>query len=84
MLKKMLPVAIAILLIVPIGIAQKDIPSGYEGVSWTKVVPLKKACLVKFDENSLVDDFAYMAAIPASTFYDAETCLLYTSPSPRD
>ena len=80
MLKKMLPVAIAILLIVPIGIAQKDIPSGYEGVSWTKVVPLKKACLVKFDENSLIDDFAYMAAIPASTFYDTETDRIYSYP----
>ncbi len=81
MLKKMFPVAVALLLLLPIGIAQEEnIPSGYEGVSWAKVVPLKKACIVKFDENSLVDDFAYMAAIPASTFYDTETDRIYSYP----
>ncbi len=81
MLRKFLPLAISIMFIFPV-IAQEmeELPSGFEGVSWTKVVPIKKACFVRFDENSLVDDFAYMAAVPASVFYDEKTKRIYSYP----
>jgi len=58
----------------------RKLPSGFEGVSWKKVVPLNKVTLVKFDENSYVDDFAYMAAIPSSVFYDDDTDKIYSNP----
>lgn len=81
MLKKLLPIAIVILFLMPLGIAQtKELPSGFSGVSWAKVVPVKKATFVKFDDDSLVDDFAYMSAIPASVFYDNDTGRIYSHP----
>lgn len=56
------------------------IPSGFEGVSWRDVVPLNKATLVQFDENSYIDDFAYLAAVPSTVFYDEKTDKLYSNP----
>ncbi len=81
MLRKIIPLAIVSMLILP-GLAEdiKELPSGFEGVSWSKVVPIKKATFVQFDENSLVDDFAYMAAIPANVFYDEKSERIYSSP----
>ncbi|RLF63387.1 MAG: hypothetical protein DRN33_04180, partial [Thermoplasmata archaeon] len=44
---------------------------GYDkGVSWANVVPLKKVTFVNFDENSYLDDYAYLAAVPTTVFYD--------------
>ena len=81
MLSKVIPLIIVSMFILPT-IAEdiEELPSGFEGVSWAKVVPVKKATFVKFDENSLVDDFAYMAAIPASVFYDKSTGRIYSYP----
>ncbi|MEA2053984.1 MAG: hypothetical protein U9O96_02535 [Candidatus Thermoplasmatota archaeon] len=58
----------------------RELPSGFKGVTWKKVVPLNKVTLVKFDENSYIDDFAYMAAIPSSVFYDEKTDKVYSNP----
>lgn len=81
MLKKLIPFAIVSLLILPVMAEDvEDLPSGFDSISWSKVVPVKKATVVKFDENSLVDDFAYMAAIPASVFYDSGTGRIYSHP----
>jgi len=41
-----------------------------KGVSWQPVVPLKKTTFVNFDEDSLIDDYAYLAAIPTAVFQD--------------
>ncbi len=81
MLKRVITLALASLLLTPV-LAEdtKEIPSGFESVSWEKVVPIKKATFVKFDENSLIDDFAYMAAIPASVFYEEESNKIYSYP----
>ena len=38
----------------------------------------------KFDENSFVDIEDEVCVIPPNSFALASTCLLYTSPSPRD
>jgi hypothetical protein len=52
---------------------------GYEkGVSWESVVPVKKATFINYDEESYLDDYAYLAAIPTSVFNDGEK--LYSHP----
>jgi hypothetical protein len=44
---------------------------GYtQGVSYTSVVPLKKAMFVDYDDNNYLDDYAYLASIPATVFND--------------
>jgi len=44
-----------------------------KGVSWQPIVPMKKVAFVNFDKNSLLDDYAYLASIPAAVFSDGET-----------
>ncbi|RLF27103.1 MAG: hypothetical protein DRN05_06100, partial [Thermoplasmata archaeon] len=41
-----------------------------KGVSWQPVVPIKKVVFVEYDENSFLDDYAYLAAVPTSVFTD--------------
>jgi len=54
---------------------------GYKkGVSWAPVVPLKKVTFVNFDENSYLDDYAYLSAIPTAVFYDKEKDRLFSHP----
>jgi hypothetical protein len=65
-----------------------DIKGYDKGVSWANVVPVKKVTFVNFDENSLLDDYAYLAAIPTSVFYDgngrlfSHPLLYYQAPYP--
>lgn len=40
------------------------------GPSYQSVVPLKKITMVNYDENSLLDDYAYLAAVPTAVFQD--------------
>ena len=52
---------------------------GFEkGVSWESVVPIKKVTFVNFDEDSYLDDYAYLAAVPSSVFNDGKN--LYSHP----
>lgn len=51
-----------------------------KGVSWKPVVPLKKTTFVNFDENSILDDYAYLAAVPTAVFYDPEGNRLFSNP----
>ncbi len=53
---------------------------GAPGVSWKDVVAVKRATLVGFDKESTTDDYAYMAAVPASVFYDSRSDNIYASP----
>ncbi|HHH79303.1 MAG TPA: hypothetical protein ENL13_00170, partial [Thermoplasmatales archaeon] len=54
---------------------------GYDrGVSWQPVVPLKKATFVNFDENSYLDDYSYLAAVPTTVFYDKDGGRLFSYP----
>jgi len=42
---------------------------GYDkGVSWKPVIPIEKVTFVNFDEESYIDDYSYLAAIPTSVF----------------
>jgi hypothetical protein len=45
--------------------------SGFDkGVSYASVVPLKKVTFVNFDEDSYLDDYAYLAAVPTDVFQE--------------
>ena len=39
-----------------------------KGLSYTSVVPMKKVTFVNFDDETLVDDYAYLAAVPTAIF----------------
>ena len=41
-----------------------------KGPSFTNVIPIKKATFVNMDEESLLDDYTYLAAIPTTVFYN--------------
>ena len=43
-----------------------------KGISWQPMIPLKRATFVNFDPYTYIDDYAYLAAVPTSVFYDAE------------
>jgi len=65
--------AVAILLsvtLVPLALATNiDRIQGFDkGPSYKPVVPLKKTTFVNFDEESYLDDYAYLAAIPTAVF----------------
>jgi hypothetical protein len=51
-----------------------------EGISWKPVVPIKNAILVNYDGESYLDDFAYLASVPASVFYSDSEDMIYSSP----
>lgn len=38
------------------------------GVSYQSVIPIKKTTFVKYDDESLLDDYAYLACVPTSVF----------------
>jgi len=51
-----------------------------KGVSWESVVPLKKATFVNFDENGILDDYAYLAAVPTAVFSDSNNDRIFSNP----
>ncbi len=51
-----------------------------DGVSWRPVNPIKNAVLVNYDGESYVDDFAYLASVPASVFYAKSEDEIFSSP----
>ena len=51
-----------------------------KGPSYTSVVPIKKATFVNFDDKSIVDDYAYLAAIPTAVFRDSSENKLFSHP----
>ena len=50
------------------------------GVSWKPVVPVKSAAIVGYDPNSYNDDYAYLAEVPASTFYSKASDKVFSYP----
>ncbi|NIS21720.1 MAG: hypothetical protein GWN39_17410, partial [Thermoplasmata archaeon] len=55
-------------------------PNGFLGLSERSTVPVSRATLVAFDGEDLMDDLAYLACVPASTFYSEEDGVTVTSP----
>ncbi|EMR73554.1 hypothetical protein MBGDN05_00115, partial [Thermoplasmatales archaeon SCGC AB-539-N05] len=49
-----------------------------KGPSYKPVVPMKKVTFVNFDEESYLDDYAYLAAVPTSVFNDGNK--LFSNP----
>jgi len=56
--------------VLPFASADKvDSIKGFDkGLSYTSVVPMKKTTFVGYDENSILDDYAYLAAVPTTVF----------------
>jgi hypothetical protein len=54
--------------------------SSYQGVSWTEVIPEKAAMLVQHDTESYIDDYAYLAGVPASVYYDKNSDKIVSFP----
>ena len=55
--------------------------TGFEkGITWKPFVPLKKTTFIQHDDESLLDDYGYLASIPSSVFYNEETDKIYSSP----
>jgi hypothetical protein len=59
--------------------SSKVYTEGFEkGVTYQPFIPIKKAILVNFDKDTLIDDYAYLASIPASVFSNENT--IYANP----
>ena len=50
----------------------EDITGFDKGPSYTNVVPMKKITFINFDEETLIDDYAYLASVPTAVFKDQE------------
>ncbi len=51
-----------------------------KGISWASTTFTKKATFVGFDEQSTLDDYAYLSAVPSSVFYSSGADRMYTHP----
>jgi hypothetical protein len=60
--------------ILPVTLAAdtKHIKSFDKGPSYKPVAPIKKITMVNFDEETYLDDYAYLAAVPTSVFNDGD------------
>ncbi len=69
--------------VLPISLAQttKLYITGFDrGVSWKPYIPMKRTTFIQFDPEKYLDDYAYLAAVPTSVFYDKNTDQLFASP----
>jgi len=66
--------------ILPVALAGKiDNIKGFDkGVSYESVVPMKRMTFVNFDENGILDDYAYLAAVPTCVFSNGKN--LFSNP----
>jgi hypothetical protein len=89
MLKKLVVLAVIFILIAVIfsgyigtgdRVSIKDDTPGSQGISWSDMVPLEKTTFVGYDPESYLDDYAYLAAVPASIFYSEQNRNLYSNP----
>ena len=55
-----------------------DYVSGFDkGPSNLPVVPMKKVGMIKFDKDTLLDDFAFLSSIPAAVFKENDRLYSY-------
>ena len=54
--------------------ASNIMPRGFDkGPSYKSVIPTKKVTFVNYDDETLIDDYAYLAAVPTAVFnYDGD------------
>jgi len=50
------------------GDGAQALPGGSKGISYSPTVPVDKATLINMDRQGILDDYAYIAAVPASVF----------------
>jgi len=58
--------------------ANPNITAYNKGPSYTNITPLKKTTFVSFDDDSYLDDYAYLAAVPTTVFEESNR--LYSNP----
>ena len=51
-----------------------------KGVTWRPYVPLKRTTFVNYNTESYLDDYAYLAAVPTTVFYDDNSNRIFTNP----
>jgi hypothetical protein len=51
-----------------------------QGVSWKPSIPLKRTTFIQSDDESYLDDYAYLASVPTSVFYDKNKDVVFTNP----
>ncbi len=54
--------------------------AGTRGASWRDLVPVRSAAIVGYDPSSYSDDYAYLAAVPSSTFYSRASDKIFSYP----
>ncbi|HEC87599.1 MAG TPA: hypothetical protein ENI49_07045, partial [Thermoplasmatales archaeon] len=68
--------------VLPAAVAESNIKESIKGfdkgIPWQPFKPLKKVTFVGFDKKTLIDDYSYLASIPASVFSDGNT--IFASP----
>ena len=55
-------------------------PGFTKGVTWKPYIAMKKTTFVDYDTESYLDDYAYLAAVPTTVFYDEYSDTVYTNP----
>lgn len=53
---------------------------GFDGVGYENIVMAEKATLVQYDPDGLLDDYGYLAAVPASVFYSPSNDKIVANP----
>jgi len=69
--------------ILPSALADSTInnyPGFDKGVTWKPYIPMKKVTFIGYDDETLIDDYAYLASIPTAIFYNHQTDKLFSSP----
>ena len=51
-----------------------------KGPSFAHVVPIEKITFVNYDENTLLDDYSYLAAVPTAVFYEKQNKRIFSHP----
>ncbi len=65
---------------IPNAIKIDNITGFDKGPSYTNVVPMEKVTFVNFDEETLIDDYAYLASVPTAVFKDQQKDRLFSHP----
>ena len=60
--------------------AASGVPVGFEGVSYRDMTSINKATLINHDGNGILDDFAYLAEVPASAFHSEGSDRVFMNP----
>ena len=69
------------------GCFEKSLPSdrsktshSFESIAWNRMSVANKVTFIGYDEDSFLDDYSYLASVPASVFYDKASDNIYSHP----